>query len=178
MVLAMAGFRSRFTSALFTALLLLTGFVPVVSAEGRCPPGQYPIGDSRAPGCAPIPSGGSADTSPRPTGRWHKTWGAFAISPGGSAGASVGKRSKSEASTAAEAACANGGGRGCKVAFSFKNQCGAAVVPTSGEGGTSFGRAATSDRANEIAMQSCSAGGGVGCKNIYAACSEPEFEAF
>lgn len=55
-----------------------------VSAEGRCPLGQYPIGDSRAPGCAPIPAGGGgAAEGPRATGRWIKTWGAIATSSTG-----------------------------------------------------------------------------------------------
>lgn len=48
-------------------------------AEGRCPPGQYPIGDDRAPGCAPIPTaGGGAASSPVPTGKWEERWGAIA----------------------------------------------------------------------------------------------------
>nr|WP_080376630.1 DUF4189 domain-containing protein [Stenotrophomonas pavanii] len=86
-------------------------------AEGRCPPGQYPIGGQGAGGCAPIPAGGSGAESPRPTGRWIKTWGAIALSPSGASGASTGKKSKSLAAKEAEAVCAQEGASGCKVAF-------------------------------------------------------------
>jgi hypothetical protein len=43
-----------------SAVLIFAGvFISNIAlGEGRCPAGQYPIGDSRAPGCAPIPEGG------------------------------------------------------------------------------------------------------------------------
>lgn len=107
-----------------------------VRAEGRCPPGQYPIGGQGVGGCAPIPGGAeAADAGPRATGRWIKTWGAIALSPSGASGASTGKKSKSLAAKDAEEVCAKGGASGCKVAFTYKNQCAVAVVPKSGTGG-------------------------------------------
>ena len=50
-------FRAVIVVCTMAALSVVAG--PVL-AEGRCPPGQYPIGDDRAPGCAPIPAGGGA----------------------------------------------------------------------------------------------------------------------
>lgn len=60
------GYRSgiQSTAPIFRAAIVICtmGALSVVAgpvlAEGRCPPGQYPIGDDRAPGCAPIPAGG------------------------------------------------------------------------------------------------------------------------
>jgi len=164
-----------------SAVLVFAGlFVSNLAlAEGRCPPGQYPIGDSRAPGCAPIPEGGAgADSGPRPTGRWIKTWGAVALSPDGASGAATGRRSKSDASKAAESVCASSGGKACNVAFTFKNQCAAAAVPSSGKGGTSFGSSANEATSKELALQKCIAEGGMGCRTVYSACSDPEFQAF
>jgi hypothetical protein len=69
-------------------------------AEGGCPPGMYPIGGQGVQGCAPIPGASGASSQqlpaplPRPTGRWHKTWGAMAIGRDGDTGVSKGKDSK------------------------------------------------------------------------------------
>lgn len=162
------------------AFLILGGFCfsDAALAEGGCPPGQYPIGDSRAPGCAPIPASGSESAGPRPTGRWIKTWGAIALSPDGASGAATGRRSKSVAAKDAEGVCTNAGGKACKVAFTFKNQCAAAAVPSAGEGGTSFARSADEATSKELALKECRSGGGLECRTVYSACSEPEFEAF
>ncbi|MEN5289150.1 DUF4189 domain-containing protein [Stenotrophomonas lactitubi] len=147
-------------------------------AEGRCPPGQYPIGDSRAPGCAPIPAGSSGDAGPRATGRWIKTWGAIAMSNSGASGVSVGKVKKSDAEKAAKAECDATGARDCEIAFTYKNQCAAAATASSGTSGTTFGRAATVDIATTIAIDLCRSRGGQGCEAVYSACTEPKFEAF
>lgn len=160
------------------ATLFLVSSVGSAFAEGACPPGQYPVGGQGVQGCAPIPGSGSGSTSARPTGVWHKTWGAFAISSDGAAGASVGKRGKADASKEAEAACAKSGGQSCKVAFTFKNQCGSATVPTSGAGGTSFGRGESKERAEIVSKDRCAADGGVGCKVIYSDCAKPQFESY
>lgn len=152
----------------------------VALAEGGCPPGSYPIGGQGVQGCAPIPSGGMGEAgSLKPTGRWIKTWGAIALSPQGASGAATGRLSKADASRDAEAVCnSNGGGGACKVAFSYKNQCAAASVPTSGSGRTVFGRAATVEIAEKISLDLCAKEGGIGCRKIYGACAEPKFESF
>lgn len=172
-----SGIGKSIRSLAFLILLSPAGYA---LAEGACPPGQYPIGGQGVQGCAPIPSSGadSGSGSPRPTGVWHKTWGAIAISTDGAAGASTGKLSKADAAKDSEVNCAKSGGRSCKVAFTFKNQCGAATVPTSGDGGTSFGRAETKEKAEKLAMDRCASDGGIGCNVIYAACAQPEFESY
>lgn len=105
-------------------------------AEGRCPPGQYPIGGQGVGGCAPMPgsNGGDAGSSgPVATGRWIKTWGAIATAVStGDMGASVGRRSKQEASSEALSRCASHGARDCKVGTTYKNQCVAYADPERG----------------------------------------------
>lgn len=147
-------------------------------AEGRCPPGQYPIGDSRAPGCAPISAGSSGDAGPRATGRWIKTWGAIATSSTGASGTATGEVKKSDAVKSAVSECAGSGARDCRVSFTYKNQCAAAAVPSSGTPGTSFGSAATKELAKGVATKLCDSRGGHGCEVVYSACTEPKFEAF
>jgi len=69
-------------------LLALLCSATVARAEGRCPPGQYPIGSSQGVlGCAPIPGAqqsqqgqGENDVPimpPRATGRWYSRFGAL-----------------------------------------------------------------------------------------------------
>lgn len=175
---------NKFSSIALVALWVIMGslsFSDWAVAEGRCPPGQYPIGDDRAPGCAPIPGAGGASGAPpqaKPTGRWIKTWGSFALSPNGESGVANGRRRKADAEKDAVAICAQAGGNGCSPAFTYKNQCAAAAVPTAGSGGTSFGRSATQEISKGIALKACQAGGGENCQVIYSACTEPEFQAF
>lgn len=150
-----------------------------VRAEGRCPPGQYPIGGQGVGGCAPMLGGAAAaDTGPKATGRWIKTWGAIALSPSGASGASTGKKSKSLAAKEAEAVCARGGVSGCKVAFTYKNQCAVAVVPKSGAGGTLFSSSPTVEESKARALKQCENGGGSDCQVIFENCAEPEFQEF
>ncbi|HFK2948040.1 TPA: DUF4189 domain-containing protein [Stenotrophomonas maltophilia] len=97
-----------------------------VRAEGRCPPGQYPIGGQGVGGCAPIPGSGTdgVQSGPIATGRWIKTWGAIAgAASTGDMGASVGRRSKREAVSEALARCATHGAKDCKIDTTYKNQC-------------------------------------------------------
>lgn len=155
------------------------GISGLARAEGACPPGSYPIGGQGVQGCAPISTGaGGAASGPRATGRWLKTWGAIALSTEGASGAATGRLTKAAASRDAEAVCVSSGGTSCKVAFTYKNQCAVASVPTTGSGGTSFGRGATVEIAAKISLDLCAKGGGVGCKKIYSACAEPKFESF
>lgn len=80
-------------------------------AEGRCPPGQYPIGGQGVGGCAPIPGGeGAATSGPRATGKWIKTWGAISLAPSGASGSSTGRVRKTEAVEEAQRKCAESGG--------------------------------------------------------------------
>lgn len=104
------------------ACMLFLGFPPVAGAEGRCPPGQYPIGGQGVGGCAPIPGGdaGSGQTGPIQTGRWNKTWGAIAMASNGDVGVSVGKVRKADASNEALANCSQHGASDCKVTQTYR----------------------------------------------------------
>lgn len=161
----------------FVIAFLLSGNV---LAEGGCPPGQYPIGGQGARGCAPIPGGGATDNSPRPLGRWHKTWGAFAISEDASQmGVALKMPSRKAALRDAEDRCAANGGVGCKGGFAFKNQCAAVVggVSDEGMGVVTYAGAAAEDRARSLAMVNCDRRGAE-CEVIYSGCTEQMFERF
>ena len=173
-----AALRSRDVGTLFAAVLLLTGFVPSAGAEGRCPPGQYPIGGQGAGGCAPIPAGGESTGEPRATGYWIKTWGGISMAPNGASGTSAGKLSKSEAGKEALKKCNSTGAAGCRVSFTYKNQCVAAAIASAGFNGTRFGTGATEPLANGVALDDCKSRGGQGCEVIYSECSDPVFKSY
>lgn len=152
-------------------------------AEGRCPPGQYPIGGQGVGGCAPMPgsNGGDAGSSgPVATGRWIKTWGAIATAVStGDMGASVGRRSKQEASSEALSRCASHGARDCKVGTTYKNQCVAYADPErGGKGRVSYSVAGSKEEAANRVLSHCADIGGGQCKVLYTDCSEPIFESF
>jgi hypothetical protein len=175
-------------------LLTLSATAFFANAEGRCPPGQYPIGDERAPGCAPIPGayGDAAGTSsPVPTGKWETRWGAIAEEsaardPGTplATGVSESRKSEREATSAALEECKRVGGRKCSISITYHNQCVALADPTARQlskgPGKSLGyRAETVDQAKTLALNACrSLDGGQECKIIYSACSMSEFKSF
>lgn len=97
------------------------------------------------------------------------------MSPDGKSGVAVGKLSRSEAEGEAVGQCIQSGGQGWRASFAYKNQCVAAVVPTSGRGGTSFGGGETVEKAIELARGVCRKGGGDGCHSVYTACTAPEY---
>lgn len=157
----------------------LGAFPFVSSAEGRCPPGSYPIGGQGVGGCAPIASGGEVSQEPRPTGRWIKTWGAIATSSTGEVGVAVERISKSDAAKEAVSQCIKLGGRDCKMVQAYKNQCVALISPTTSErGGTVISSAETEQIATQLAMKTCTTRGSAGCSKLYSACTKPLFERF
>ena len=173
--------------SLFALLLFLTSFAAL--AEGRCPPGQYPIGDQNVGGCAPIPSAGGAApaAAPTPTGKWETRWGAIVedASPANLAtGTAVSKRSKRDAIAAARLECEKAGGKSCKTRITYYNQCVAIADPTEQSrlrGGTQNAVYAAQDveGAKALAMSNCkAAGGGQECTIVYSACSMSEFKKF
>ncbi|MEN5204936.1 DUF4189 domain-containing protein [Stenotrophomonas sp. TWI700] len=168
-------------AALFFAFWALV-YGNSASAEGRCPPGQYPIGDSRAPGCAPIPGGGagSQDSGPVPTGKWLLTWGAVSTSGStGDAGASVGKPSKTEALKEARVRCEKYGAKDCSKGFAYKNQCVALAFPQRGVNGRiSISSAGSKELATSNVLETCKKNGGGDCTVSYADCTEPVFKSF
>lgn len=174
-----ASLRST-TAGLVTSFLLvaITALTPsIVFAEGRCPPGQYPIGGEGVGGCAPIPTGGSGEASPQPTGRWIKTWGAIATSKSGDAGVSKDRLTKAEAVKESIERCASWGATDCKVGLTYKNQCVASVSADKGKG-TKMNTGATIEDAIARATQDCKKSGSSTCSVAYSACTEPFFEKF
>lgn len=158
-------------------LLALASFNAL--AEGRCPPGQFPVGGQGMLGCAPIPSsGGGAAASPQPDGRWIKTWGAISMAPNGASGTATGKLKKADATNAALSDCKATGASNCRVVFSYKNQCVAAAIATSGFSDTQFSTAAELHVADARAIQDCTDRGGRGCEVIYHACSDPYLQKY
>lgn len=150
-------------------------------AEGRCPPGQYPIGDQGVGGCAPIPGAGGGAREPEPAGQWHKTWGAIASSDAtADAGVATGRSSKENAEQMALADCGRRGASDCRVIYSYRNQCVAWLVPNSQDGASRAGIASAknSTEARKFAQQSCVDTGGRACQVVYEDCTKPVYESF
>lgn len=152
-----------------------------VSAEGRCPPGQYPIGDQGVGGCAPIPGAGGGAREPEPAGQWHKTWGAIASSDAtADAGVATGRLSKENAEQMALADCGRRGASDCRVIYTYRNQCVAWLVPSTQDGSSRAGLASAKDsaEARKYAQQSCVDTGGKACTVAYENCTKPVYESF
>ncbi len=96
----------------------------------------------------------------------------------GGYGTVTGKLSKKEAEKEALAKCASSGGANCRVSFTYKNQCVAAVIAQSGFADTRFATASDKEQAGQEAIKDCEGLGGVGCEVVYSACSIPHFQKF
>lgn len=164
-------------------------------AEGRCPPGQFPVGGQGMLGCAPIPGANGASgatqeaSSPRPTGKWETRWVAIAEDSSSlSTGTSTSQKSKRAAVAEAVDDCKRAGGKSCKLRLAYHNQCVAIADPTmefvrSQPKGTlttsSVSAAETESRARSRVMEECQkAGSGQQCSIVYSACSMSEFKKF
>jgi hypothetical protein len=162
------------------AFLLLFAFASqVAQAEGRYPPGQYPVGGPGVSGCAPIPGYGGRQGGrgvPVPAGEWVTTWGAIAESPTTDLmGISVGERSKEEAEQAALRRCASESDPNCTISIAYHNQCIAVAKPSSEQGAGRAAGAPTVEEAIGTAILKCSDTGGGHCYIFYSKCSEPIF---
>ncbi|MEA9755507.1 DUF4189 domain-containing protein [Xanthomonas campestris pv. raphani] len=148
-------------------------------AEGNCPPGYYPIGGQGAAGCAPIPQGGGAgaNSAPRATGKWLKTWGAVAgTEDGGDLGTASGKLSKRDAVKSALDMC-GGESRGCKIIYTYRNGC-IGMSQVIGGGVTAFEGGSDLQDAERNADNACKKLSGKSCKLIYSDCTDPVFKSF
>lgn len=180
----MADFKPLRGNSAFVILALLFSALLVVNnanAEGRCPAGQYPIGDQGVGGCAPIPGAGGAAREPEPVGQWRKTWGAIASSSSTSeAGVATGKATKEDAERVALEGCGMHAARDCRILIAYRNQCAAWVVPQNKGNGARSGVASGHDlkEATAQAQKICVDPTGTQCKIAYSACSEPVYEAF
>lgn len=164
------------------------------SAEGRCPPGQYPVGGSDGVlGCVPIPGGTGAaaqPSAPVPTGKWESRWGAIAEDedvPVGAVtptGVAVSRKSKRAAKDAALDACSQRGGRKCVVRLTYHDQCAVIADLTSANGSGSssvsyFASAETTEKAELLGLKECAAANvGADCEIVYSACSMSEFKPY
>lgn len=170
---------------LIAVLLSFASFL--AHAEGRCPPGQYPIGGQGAGGCAPISAGGTGGAALSvPTGKWETRWGAVVEdSTNLATGASVSRKSKREATAAAMEECKKQGGNNCKLRVAYHNQCVAIADPTPEsrrgrpelQAKSTDTAAGTVEIAKERAMGRCEAYGHQ-CGIVYSACSMSEFREF
>jgi hypothetical protein len=153
---------TRMAFVLFALLAFCFCGASAALAEGRCPPGYFPVGDIRtAYGCAPIPGYGSdggaqvdGAESQRPRGKWKTTWGAIAWSPENGIGAAALDQyfSKRKAEAGALKLCAELGGVACVVSLAFYDQCAATARNDVVIG---FGHALRTEQAQDLAMSSC-----------------------
>lgn len=158
-----------------SAVMLGAAHINLAFAEGRCPPGQYPIGDQGVGGCAPIPSSGQSAPEENP-GHWVKTWGAFASSANGDAGSATGHQAKASAERQAIERCGHWGATDCRVTYTYYNQCYAAVGAKRPENGVKFNSGATKAQAQERAIQDCRKSGSQECTVVHSDCTKPFFQ--
>jgi hypothetical protein len=151
--------------------LSLLGASVSAYAQTACPQGVSP-GDPR---CGP---GGGGWLPPPPSSEpsmhWKKTWGAIAMSSGGTGevGTSVGKTSKREATREAVSKCEALGGRECKLALAYKNQCAVVAWPSVTGVSVAAVSAASIEEASNLALSDCNTSGGA-CKIVYSDCTPP-----
>lgn len=175
---------------IFLVLALVPGYA---FGEGRCPPGQYPVGGQGVGGCAPIPGGAAApaqQVAPIPAGTWDTRWGAIAQDAAPvegtnlAIGVAVSQPSSGRAEQVALDECHAMGGARCKVIFSYHNQCAALAAPvvSSSKPGAGVLVAAGALKENEAKMDAlrlCKGEGrGQDCGVIYSACSMSEFRSY
>ncbi|MFK3844250.1 DUF4189 domain-containing protein [Stenotrophomonas sp. NPDC078853] len=164
-------------------LLAVPAMLPFAAgAEGRCPPGQYPVGGQGVGGCAPIPGRGNAQPAqqqaPPPPPVWlHTRYGAIAMSPSTSAAGVSAEQTSSEAAAAvAMKDCQREGAQDCAVISRYSNQCIALLVPGAWPAGAKggIGTGVTPELARQDAQKNCIDPAGSGCTATYEACSFPE----
>jgi hypothetical protein len=159
----------------FIALLLLAGLFHMPQAWAQCAPG---IPEAGNPECLPPDDANSPyyqgdrnqqpAQSQQPRAIWADRWGAIAEDPQGSAhGTVIQQVSESKAREAALSICTQQGGRNCKIALTYYNQCAAVAIDE--ENWTVAAHAATQEKAEQLALKGFS--GGHTTKIVYSACS-------
>lgn len=153
-----------------SCLWLALTIAPPSRAEGRCPPGFFPIGGGNAgwEGCAPM--GGGEDEETESDGpQWETRWGAIATGRG-AFGAAENARSKKEAEKTAMARCLQSTVNArCAIKGSYKNQC---VALAWGDKGSISYRGPIESENRQKAMELCSRET-TDCAIYYSACSLP-----
>jgi hypothetical protein len=150
------------------AFWVLMGCSGIISAEGGCPPGQYPYDTPQARQCVPIPGQEDAATS-QPLVVFEERWGAIvADTSTGDIGVASGEASKRKAKEVAMQRCSVDGATGCKLQGTFSNQC-AAIARREGYQG--YGYATSETGAQDQALERC--GSSAVCKIAWSDCSLP-----
>lgn len=135
-------------------------------AEGRCPPGYYPVGGDRASDCAPIPGaqnggGDGYDSEPASRPRRADTYGAivWGIGRDGATRYNVttGALPLGQAHASALSQCQSEGNSDCRLGLDFSNGYYAVAVAGKNEG------AVDSGPSERIARQKAKAA----CQRIY-----------
>lgn len=139
----------------------------IVSPElhAQCRMGSGPDHGDGVPYCSEI------STQTAPSGpQWAVRWGAIAYG-GGGFGAARAMTSAAKAKKAALHACReSGGGKACKVALSYTNQCAAYAIGDDYSVGVA--RSPIAEDAEAMALASC-AESTTNCAITYSACSLP-----
>lgn len=139
-------------------------------AEGRCPPGYYPVDSPGVAGCAPMPIIPSRKPS-EPRVMWVDRWGAIAADGKNAIlGTATGMASKRKAQKAALLQCRSKGGLACKVDMAYYNQC---AVLVTGDKQFIVQVAATVNEATKLGMKACGMAD-TNCRIYYADCSLPQ----
>lgn len=150
---------------------ILAGASSVAVAEGGCPPGQYPQNGQGFQNCVPIPGYQNQNQLQRPQVLWQDRWGALASdSDDHVAGASKNSPSEADAVNAAIADCKSYGGKGCRQAAVYRNQC---VAVVSGDTRSDTYMSTTLEAAKDKGMATCSSQNQTNCHVFYSGCSLP-----
>ncbi|MCC4589473.1 DUF4189 domain-containing protein [Xanthomonas sp. NCPPB 1067] len=171
----------------FMFFFLMVVGVPAMAEQG-CPPGQIPaMANGSITSCGPIPSGyyeQQGPASPRPLGKWNKTWGAVALDESGAGvvGVASGESSKRQAQKVALSSCFKVGGKDCRDWVTYFNQCAAVAEPykdgKSSDGKLQFSTGAALEKVTAKAEKDCASVNNSSCRVIYSNCSDPIFERF
>lgn len=148
-----------------------------VFAEGACPPGYFPAKTLDYTGCAPAydassaPSNGSnMQNPPDPGPQWDSRWGAIAIDDAlGKFGGVDGGHDVRKARKAAIKLCRSNGGKKCKIALEYYNQCGALAW---GADKYVAYRGPVAEEVNKLGVASCNKLTS-NCQIYYMGCSYP-----
>ena len=162
-------------SKLLGLLVCLCGiFVSfAASAEGGCPPGQYPQQGQGWQTCVPIPGAEQNSTPAADAGYWTESWGALATYvPKGIIGVATGLGSRRDAEQVALSDCKEKAGATCKLEAYYQNAC---VALAGSDTGYAVSSDPDADAAKKNALNTCNKAAYPNCQIFYASCSRSTF---
>ncbi|MDA7418424.1 DUF4189 domain-containing protein [Xenophilus arseniciresistens] len=150
--------------------LLLVVFASF-AAHAQCSPGTILYHTPTNSYCGPDPNyTGQQQPQQRPE-IWHDRYGALAVDTnGGTLGAAINMRSRSEAEKTAMDDCRAQGNTSCVLENSYRNGCTALVAH---DAGYSFTTEDTLQGAIDSAFERCTKRSGKNCRLYYQGCSLP-----